>query len=39
MASSQGKKTIEDFGESDAIDTGLVAAGQAVENYETATAH
>ena len=31
--------TIEDFGESAAIDTGLVAAGQVVENYEMATAH
>ena len=31
-----GEETIEDFGESAAIDTGLVAAGQAVEHYEMA---
>jgi ferritin-like metal-binding protein YciE len=32
----EGEETIEDFGESAAIDTGLVAAGQAVEHYEMA---
>ena len=31
---AEGEETIEDFGESAAIDTGLVAAGQAVEHYE-----
>ena len=31
---TEGEETIEDFGESPAIDTGLVAAGQAVEHYE-----
>jgi len=33
---AEGEETIEDFGESAAIDTGLVAAGQAVEHYEMA---
>ena len=33
---AEGEETIEDFGESAAIDTGLVAAGQAVEYYEMA---
>jgi ferritin-like metal-binding protein YciE len=33
---AEGEETIEDFGESFAIDTGLVAAGQAVEHYEMA---
>jgi ferritin-like metal-binding protein YciE len=33
---AEGDETIEDFGESAAIDTGLVAAGQAVEHYEMA---
>jgi ferritin-like metal-binding protein YciE len=33
---SEGEETIEDFGMSAAIDTGLVAAGQAVEHYEMA---
>ena len=33
---AEGEETIEDFGESSAIDTGLVAAGQAVEHYEMA---
>src|ERR1700735_214737 len=33
---AEGEETIEDFGESTAIDTGLVAAGQAVEHYEMA---
>jgi ferritin-like metal-binding protein YciE len=33
---AEGEETIEDFGESRAIDTGLVAAGQAVEHYEMA---
>jgi ferritin-like metal-binding protein YciE len=32
----EGEETIEEFGESPAIDTGLVAAGQAVEHYEMA---
>ena len=32
---AEGEETIEDFGES-TIDTGLVAAGQAVEHYEMA---
>ena len=31
---AEGDETIEDFGGSAAIDTGLVAAGQAVEHYE-----
>jgi ferritin-like metal-binding protein YciE len=31
---AEGDETIEEFGESPAIDTGLVAAGQAVEHYE-----
>ena len=30
---AEGEETIEEFGESPAIDTGLVAAGQAVEHY------
>jgi ferritin-like metal-binding protein YciE len=33
---SEGEETIEDFGQSVAIDAGLVAAGQAVEHYEMA---
>jgi ferritin-like metal-binding protein YciE len=33
---AEGEETIEDFGESAAIDTGMVAAGQAVEHYEMA---
>src|SRR6202453_482710 len=33
---AEGEETIEDFGESAAIDAGLVAAGQAVEHYEMA---
>src|SRR6202167_2901121 len=33
---AEGKETIENFGESAAIDTGLVAAGKAVEHYEMA---
>ena len=33
---AEGEETIEEFGESLAIDTGLVAAGQAVEHYEMA---
>src|SRR3984893_9945835 len=33
---AEGEETIEEFGESPAIDTGLVAAGHAVEHYEMA---
>ena len=33
---AEGEETIEEFGESAAIDTGLVAAGQAVEHCEMA---
>jgi ferritin-like metal-binding protein YciE len=33
---AEGEETIEDFGGSAAIDTGLVVAGQAVEHYEMA---
>jgi ferritin-like metal-binding protein YciE len=33
---AEGEETIEDFGDSAVIDTGLVAAGQAVEHYEMA---
>jgi ferritin-like metal-binding protein YciE len=33
---AEGEETIEDFGDGPAIDTGLVAAGQAVEHYEMA---
>ena len=33
---AEGEETIEEFGESSSIDTGLVAAGQAVEHYEMA---
>jgi ferritin-like metal-binding protein YciE len=33
---AEGEETIEDFDGSAAIDTGLVAAGQAVEHYEMA---
>ena len=33
---AEGDETIEEFGESSAIDTDLVAAGQAVEHYEMA---
>src|SRR5271170_7305829 len=31
---AEGEETIDDFGSSAAIDTGIVAAGQAVEHYE-----
>jgi ferritin-like metal-binding protein YciE len=31
---SEGEETIDDFGESEVLDAGLVAAGQAVEHYE-----
>ena len=30
----EGKEIMEDFAESDALDAGLIAAGQAVEHYE-----
>jgi ferritin-like metal-binding protein YciE len=30
----EGEEVMEDFGDSDALDAGLVAAGQAVEHYE-----
>ena len=30
----EGHEIMEDFGESDALDAGLIAAGQAVEHYE-----
>jgi ferritin-like metal-binding protein YciE len=33
---AEGDETIEEFGDSPAIDTALVAAGQAVEHYEMA---
>jgi ferritin-like metal-binding protein YciE len=33
---AEGEETIEGFGDSTALDTGLVAAGQAVEHYEMA---
>ena len=33
---SEGEETIDDFGESEVLDDGLVAAGQAVEHYEMA---
>ena len=33
---SEGEETIEEFGDSEALDAGLVAAGQAVEHYEMA---
>jgi ferritin-like metal-binding protein YciE len=33
---AEGDETIEEFGESPAIDAGLVATGQAVEHYEMA---
>jgi ferritin-like metal-binding protein YciE len=33
---AEGEETMEEFGDSSAIDTGLVAAGQAVEHYEMA---
>jgi len=33
---AEGEETIEEFGDSPSIDTGLVAAGQAVEHYEMA---
>jgi ferritin-like metal-binding protein YciE len=33
---SEGEETIDDFGESEVLDAGLVAAGQAVEHYEMA---
>jgi ferritin-like metal-binding protein YciE len=33
---AEGEETIEDFGQSPAIDAGLVAAGEAVEHYEMA---
>ncbi|SEF12243.1 Ferritin-like metal-binding protein YciE [Rhizobiales bacterium GAS191] len=33
---AEGDETVEDFGKSEAIDAGLIAAGQAVEHYEMA---
>jgi ferritin-like metal-binding protein YciE len=33
---SEEEETIEEFGDSEALDAGLVAAGQAVEHYEMA---
>ena len=33
---AEGEETIQKFGASDAIDTGLIAAGEAVEHYEMA---
>jgi len=33
---AEGEETIEDFGGSPAVETGLVAAGEAVEHYEMA---
>ena len=33
---AEGEETIQKFGSSDAIDTGLIAAGEAVEHYELA---
>ena len=33
---AEGEETIRNFGSSDAIDTGLIAAGEAVEHYEMA---
>jgi ferritin-like metal-binding protein YciE len=33
---TEGDETIEEYGESEAIDAGLVASGQAVEHYEMA---
>jgi ferritin-like metal-binding protein YciE len=33
---AEGEETIEDFGGSAVIDTGLVATGQAIEHYEMA---
>jgi ferritin-like metal-binding protein YciE len=33
---AEGEDTIEEFGTSPAIDTGLIAAGEAVEHYEMA---
>jgi ferritin-like metal-binding protein YciE len=33
---AEGEETIEEFGDSPAIDTGLIAAGEAVEHYEMA---
>jgi ferritin-like metal-binding protein YciE len=33
---AEGEETIQKFGSSDAIDTGLIAAGEAVEHYEMA---
>ena len=33
---SEGEETIEEFAMSEVIDTGLIAAGQAVEHYEMA---
>jgi ferritin-like metal-binding protein YciE len=30
----EGQEIMEDFGDSDALDAGLIAAGQAVEHYE-----
>ncbi len=33
---AEGEETIEEFGSSPAIDTGLIAAGEAVEHYEMA---
>lgn len=33
---AEGEETIQKFGSTDAIDTGLIAAGEAVEHYEMA---
>jgi ferritin-like metal-binding protein YciE len=33
---SEGEEAIDDFGKSEVLDAGLVAAGQAVEHYEMA---
>ena len=33
---AEGEETIQKFGKTDAIDTGLIAAGEAVEHYEMA---
>ena len=33
---AEGEETIQKYGSSDAIDTGLIAAGEAVEHYEMA---
>ena len=34
---AEGEETIQKFGSSDAIDTGLIAAAEAVEHYEMAS--